>query len=137
MTKTFTLYTKHGEWAVEPERIACNDIILSGEYNPHKVKLWVLGNEYGPCGAVWAGDLQDALDELCDQGLAGGLLLDDDFVADMDEEERDALGVIGNASEPADLTHLWAEEVIFKSERDMKLLLALAEARGSGVDFLE
>lgn len=40
---------------MEPERVLCNNVILPGEYNPHHVRLWIIGNEFGSMGAVWAG----------------------------------------------------------------------------------
>ncbi len=64
------------EVELEDERILCNDIILPfGEFNPHNVRLWVIGNEFGALGAVWASHEQDALDELVDADLGGGLLM--------------------------------------------------------------
>ena len=113
---------------LSPERIACNDITLPGEYNPHNVRLWVVGNEYGALGAVWAGSEQDALDELVDQGLGDGLLIDE---ADADEETAR----LGNAGEPACLDYAWLRVVDLSPAR-WRLLVALAECRGLSADTL-
>ena len=37
---------------LEDERILTNDVTFQNEYNPHKVQLWVIGNEYGALCAV-------------------------------------------------------------------------------------
>lgn len=88
------------------DRITANDVFFPwGRFNPHRVCLWVIGNELGPLGAVWAGCESDALDELVDAGLGDSLLLDDPA------EEDDDSHCLGNAGEPADLTHAWMGNV--------------------------
>lgn len=109
---------------LEDERILANNVIFPGEFNPHNVRLWVIGNEYGALGAVWADCESDAIDELIDSDLGGGILIDE---ADADEET--ARG--GNAGEPYDTEHLWMATVRFEATHDLKLMLALAEARGA------
>ena len=116
---------------LEAERILCNDIVLPGEHHPHNVRLWVIGNEYGALGAVWADCEQDALDELVDAGLGDGLLVD--------EKDAEDCARLGNAGEPADLDSAWLAPVEWQWEngRDVALLLKLAEARGANVSTLD
>lgn len=123
-----------------PERILCNNVIFAGEFNPHNVRLWVLGNEYGAMGAVWADCLGDAIDELIDADLAGGILLDEGDCSPENcgaEMENCEHGHGGNAGEAYDTDHLWAAEVNFEPVRDLAVLLKFAEARGQGADNLD
>lgn len=116
-----------------PERILCNDVTLPGDFNPHNTRLWVIGNEYGALGAVWAQHESDALDELVDADLGGGLLID---ASDSDEDTT----YLGNASEPADLSHAWLAEVNLHPTHNkhvLDVLLKFAEARGAGHDTLD
>jgi hypothetical protein len=121
---------------LEPERIKCNDITLPGDFNPHNTRLWVIGNEYGAMGAVWAQHEQDAIDELIDQDLAGGILIDEErekeLIADGEDISRG-----GNAGEAYESDHLWMAPVVFEAARDLNLLLKFAEARGAGHDNLD
>jgi len=115
---------------IEGDKILANDVILPGEYNPHNVRFWVIGNEFGALGAVWASCESDALDALVDSGLGNGLLIEE---KDADED----CARLGNAGEPADLTYCWLGEVEFVPSRDWKLLCAFAEARALGADNLD
>ncbi len=122
---------------LEPERIRCNDIVFPWESHLHGMRLWVVGNEYGALGAVWAGNEQDALDELVDSGLGDGLLCDEAYVAELTEAEREELSHLGNAGEWADLQHAWLAPVVFDKVKDFDLILAFAEARGACADNLD
>lgn len=115
---------------LEQERILCNDISFPWESHPHRMRLWVIGNEYGPLGAVWAGHEQDAFDVLVDAGLGGGLLIEE---ADADEDSAR----LGNAGEPANLDNAWIRTVRLDPKQDCLLLVAFAEARGEAVDTLD
>lgn len=131
-----TLHTKTGmEVRLGPERVSTAEVTLPGEPYSNK-RLWIVGNEYGALGAVWAKGLEDALDELVDRDLGAGLLVDDEYVSTLTDEERDELATLGNASEYADLQHAWAEEVAWEPARDWYLLAKLAEARGADVNLL-
>ena len=114
---------------LELDRILCNDVTLPGEFNPHDVRLWVVGNEFGALGAVWGGE-HDALDTLVDANLGDGLLIDE-------EDADDETPRLGNAGEPADLDHAWMREVRLTWQDDAKLIAAFSEARGSGADTLD
>ena len=137
-TTKLTLKTaRHGLLELEPERILCNDVHLpfgTRAFNPHNVRLWVVGNEYGAMGAVWAGCEQDALDELVDAGLGDALLITAEDEARMEQAEREELAHLGNAGESADLTNCWMATVDLAG--DVPLMLLFAEARGANVDAL-
>jgi hypothetical protein len=128
---------KRGSVSVEAKRILCNNVIFKGEYNPHNVRLWVCMNEYGPMGAVWATGIQEALDELVDQDLAHGILVDEKTLKDLTPEEEDELAHLGNAGEACDLSNTAVEPVVFDPARDWLLLCKFAEARGAGHDNLD
>lgn len=113
-----------------PERILCNDIVLPFEHHPHGMKLWVIGHEFGAIGAVWANHEQDALDKLVDSGLGDSLLISEEDQASATDEEREEWAHLGNAGEPADLTHAWIAPVEWDAKRDLELLCLFAEARG-------
>jgi hypothetical protein len=118
---------------IEVERVLTNDVVLPWERHYHGVQLWVIGNEFGAMGAVWAGNEQEAFDELCDQGLSGGLMVDDQ---EQDAEENE-LTHLGNKGELHDLTHAWCLPVEWDLTRDCKLLCQMAEARGANCDNLD
>lgn len=115
------------EIELAPERILCNDVTLPWENNGN-TRLYVLGNEFGAMGAVWATNDQDALDELVDAELGDGILIEGEIEKDME------ISYVGNHGKPADLTYLWIQ---FANLTDPKLLCAFAEARGAGKNNLE
>lgn len=119
-----------GEWQLSPETVLCNDVTFPGEYNPHNVRLWIIGHEFGPVGAVWAQCEQDALDELVDSGLGDCFLIDE---KDADED----CSRLGNAGEPANLDNAWMRVVEFAPDRDWQIMLRFAEARGAGHSTLD
>ena len=122
---------------VDADRILCNDIVLPCDASyKQKTKLWVIWNEYGPMGAVWADSDQDALDLLVDSDLAQGMLVDEDVLKDMDADAKEELAHLGNAGEPCDLTHVGLECVAFRPARDWELMCKFAEARGAQIDRL-
>lgn len=132
------LHTKGGdEWSISADRVLANDVRLPGELSYGRGStLWVLGNEYGPMGAVWAPSMEEAFDTLVDADLADGILVDEHALEGYSEEEIEDLATLGNASEYADLSYAWAKEADWKPERDWRLLCMFAEARGAGADTL-
>lgn len=135
--KKVALPIKNKEIEVDPERILCNDIVLPCDTAyKQKTKLWVIWNEFGPMGAVWADSEQDALDLLVDSDLAQGILVDEATLASMDDDAKANLTHLGNGGEPCDLTYVGLESVTFKPERDWKLMCKFAEARGTQVERL-
>ena len=119
------------EVQLDPKEVLCNDIVLPGERQPQR--LYVIGNEYGALGAVWAEHEQDALDALCDEGLSAGLMVDEGDVG-IDEEGIERLG---NAGEPHNLDNAWIQMARLTATEDFPLLLKFAEARGAGVANLD
>ena len=133
--KKFGLYTSQGSSAsLSADRIRCNDIVLPTDRYPGKTKLWVVFTSHGPTGAVWANNMEDALDELVDADLAGAILVDKEDLTPEDEEHYARLG---NASEPCNLDDVVVETVDFGNQRNFELLLKFAEARGAGHDNLD
>ena len=124
---------------LEGAQIRCNDVMLpadfdaSSAYNPHKIRLWVIGHTFGAVHAVFAAHEQDALDELADCGA-----LDFCQVADGAEtEDSDGFARLGNAGEPFDLSEVWIGEAVFEAPRDVKFIVALARASEAGADYLD
>lgn len=97
------------------------------------IRLWVVGNEYGALGAVWAEHESGAIDELIDSGLGGGLLVEE---CTPEEEEEMEYSRHGNAGELCDLTHAWIRPVEFNPQRDIRLICAIARADGAGATLL-
>lgn len=106
---------------LEAEKILCNEEpILPCDYHPHKMRLWVIGHEFGAIVAVWASNEQDALDN------AVNLNCLDCFLAEDQDYEDESLTPLGNASELFDLNMCWMFPVEFKIERDWEILKAFA-----------
>lgn len=96
--------------------------------------LYVIGNEFGAMGAVWATCEQDAFDELIDRDLGAGILVDEPETPG--EEDEDGYARLGNASELCDLTYAWIQPVKFDPARDIALIVAIARADGANVTLL-
>lgn len=118
---------------LDNSRILCNDVIFHGEFNPHNVRLWVVGNEFGALGAAWAPCEQDAFDILCDAMLLAGLEVEPPKT----EEEEEEVTRLGNEGVPHDMTYAWIQQVEFVPGRDWQLLCRFAEARGACNDNLD
>lgn len=110
------------------DKILTNNVILPrhidafGSYNPHNVRLFVIGHELGALCAVWASHEQEAFDEACDAGMLDCLMSEDQDYND------DSLTALGNASELFDLAHAWIAPVEWQAERDIRLILAMVRA---------
>lgn len=120
-------------WNLKPKYILTNDVIFPWEYNPHNVRPWILGNEYGAVCLVWAASLQDAVDAACDNNCMNSFLSDE---TDEKEIELYDLTRIGNAGELADLQHLWCREIKLE-DQERKLIAQFAECRGAGYESLD
>lgn len=117
--------------------ILCNDVRLPFGSNSRDVELWVIGNEFGALGAVWASCEQDALDTLVDENLGESLLVDKEDQEKADEAEREEWAHLGNAGEPADLTNVWMQRVRLDPKLDCELLCKFAYADGAGLPSLD
>lgn len=154
----FKLYTKANrlmacnEFNVSPESIICNDVMLpseldeAGRFNPHNIRLWLIGHMHGPVCAIFASCEQDALDNACDANMLECFMLSDDetqaYYAECDEntgEHPEGIHYtpLGNASELHNLDDCWMAEVDFKAERDILLIVKLARASEGGHDTLD
>ena len=126
MTK---FYTKSGAYhEIGDKDVLINNAVLPQEFNPHNVRLWIIGHEFGAICAVWASCEQDAFDEMLDAGY-------EQFLVEETEEDQD-YSYLGNAGEPCNLDYAWIETVEFDLVRDYRTLIALAEARGAGQSVL-
>ena len=126
MTK---LYTKNGNCHdVDDSDILLNNVILPQEFNPHNVRLWIIGHEFGAICAVWANCEQDAFDEMLNAGY-------EQFLVE-NPEDGEKYCYLGNAGELCNLDYAWIETVEFDLARDYRTLIALAEARGAGQSVL-
>lgn len=111
---------------------------------PYDIKgthLWIISHEFGPMGAVWASNLQDALDELVDQDLAGAITLSEKDAKRMEKEDPDSVDYLGNDGVPVSTYQLQAytsaDEVDLKPVRDKAILDELEAAYEAGQDFLD
>jgi hypothetical protein len=121
---------------LEGDKILCNDVNLPASidpdngYNPHNVRMWVIGHEFGAICAVFASSEQDAFDAAVD-----GNMLDCLMAQDQDHDDE-SLTPLGNASELFDLTYAWLAEVEFDPARDIHLIVKLVRAQAEGDDTL-
>lgn len=152
--------TNGSEFELSQDCVLCNDVVFRDEYNPHHIRPWIIGNEYGPLVIVWASCEQDAFDIACDAGKLDGLSVDEEHYLELRNEacveaqchelqcpwKEDAsacscdhtcdtpneIMLLGNASEPFSSEHAWIAEVVLtpRQERDF------AEARGANVETL-
>lgn len=119
------------------DRILANDVRLPFGSNFHDVGLWVIGNEFGAIGAVWASCEQDALDTLVDENLGESLLVDKEDQEKADDDEREGWAHLGNAGEPANLDNVWMQRVRLDPKQDCELLCKFAYADGAGLPSLD
>lgn len=119
------------EIALSPDRILCNNVILPWEFNPHAVRLWAIGNEYGAVCAVWAACEQDALDEMIDEGLG------DSFLVEENTKEDTEYTYLGNAGEPCNLDHCWIQPVRLDEAKDCQLLCLFAKGESHCAENLD
>ncbi len=127
-TAFFNIKHPLGITQVAFNKILCNNIRLPIDGNS-QTKLYVIGNQFGAIGAVWASCEGDAIDELIDRDMAGGILISEDRATDNTPRG-------GNDSQPYDDEYTWIAEVEFNPVRDWDILLLFAEARGAGHETL-
>ena len=121
------------------DKIALNNVILprhidkENSFNPHNVKLYAIGHEFGAICAVWASNQQDALDEACDLGLLDCFLYEDQSPENYESGDFVALG---NAGELFDLQHAWLGVVEFDAGRDTQLIVDTIRASENQKSFI-
>lgn len=121
---------------LEAEAIVTNDVMLPASidsacrYNPHNIRLWVIGHVFGAVVAIFASCEQDALDAACDAGKLGA------WMAENQDHEDESLTALGNAGELFDLSDAWIGEATLEPARDILLITALVRASESGADSL-
>ena len=122
---------------LEGEKIVCNDVMLpasidtNDRFNPHNVRLWVIGHEFGAICAVFASCKQDAFDSAVDANML------DCFMDEDQDFDNEKLASLGNAGELFNLSLAWIGCVEFDAARDILLITALARAAGACSDTLE
>lgn len=84
----------------------------AGEYNPHNVRAWAIGNEFGLLGVVVAEHEAEALDEAVDLGLMDSDLMSPEDQAEYEAEEwYDSFTYAGNAGEAVWTEHLTIQAI--------------------------
>lgn len=145
----FTIYTKANrlmsanQFNIEGKSIICNDVNLpeniEHSYNPHNVRMWLIGHYHGPVCAIFASNEQDALDAACDANMMESFMLSEDDAEEYYElpEDEQTATHLGNAGELHNLDDCWIAEVDFEASRDIKLIIALVRAPANGDDTLD
>lgn len=121
---------------MEDDRISIHGSSCSPDYPGNRTgagNLYLIGNEFGALGVVCADNEPEAIDELVDNDLAGGLLIDE---CSPEEEEENEYSRHGNGGELCDLTHAWIRRVSLDPARDIALIVAIAKAGATGARFL-
>jgi hypothetical protein len=119
------------------DAILTNDVQMPWDRHPHGMGCWVIGHTYGAVCAVWANNEQDALDAAMDAGKLDCFLVSDDDQASATEDDHERWAHLGNADEPCNLDDCWMGQVSWDEARDVRVLCALAAARGAGQETLE
>ena len=85
--------------------------IPRNSYNPHNVRAWLIGNEYGLLAIAYASHEQDALDAAVDADLLDCQLMSDADYLEYDQNGWDDSYIrAGNASEAFWSEDLWITE---------------------------
>lgn len=133
-------------FSVSPESIICNDVMLpsdfdcSSVFNPHNVRMFLIGHMHGPVCAIFASCEQDALDAAVDANMMECFMVSEEDAKEYysaEEGQQVNYTALGNAGELHDLEDCWIAEVEFKADRDIKLIVALARAGEGGHDTLD
>lgn len=83
-----------------------DDWIPEGEYNPHSVRPWAIGDQFGTIAVAFADSGAAAIDAAIDAGKLDGRQIHDHECAD----DCEALHG-GNAGEAFDQSYLWIVEL--------------------------
>ena len=103
--------------------------IPKDEYNPHRVRPWLMHDHGFTVAVVFADCLQDALDIAVDEGKLDAFQVSENDLADYGPDEE-GIARLGNAGEPFDLGTLDAVELptppfsfvaLFNAMKDQKV----------------
>jgi len=86
------------------------DFIARADYNPHKVRPFLIHDAGFTVAVVFADNLQDALDIAVDAGKLDAFQISEADLSDYGPEE-DGITRLGNAGEPFDIQTLDAVEL--------------------------
>jgi len=86
------------------------DFIAKGDYNPHKVRPFLIHDHGFVLAITFADCLSDALDAAVDAGKLDAFKVSDDDLAEYGPDE-DGIARLGNAGEPFDVETLGVEEL--------------------------
>lgn len=139
MSDTITVNTKSGRsFEIQPENYRLNDACFPFGFNPHNVRPFIIGNEFGAICVVWATCEQDAFDSMVDANFEQ-FIVSPETIAEMSDEEREELTGLGNSSELCDLTYAWIEEVSidYKTEHGFNTWINIAVLIERGCDSME
>jgi hypothetical protein len=81
------------------------DFIAAGDFNPHRVRPWLIHDAGFVVAVVFASCEQDALDEAADAGKFDGLQVSEKDLNDYGPDE-DGIARLGNAGELFDIQTL-------------------------------
>jgi hypothetical protein len=87
-----------------------DDWIPEGEYNPHNIRAFLLHDHGFVVAVVFAGNLQDALDEAVDNDKLDRFQIGESEMKDY-PEDGEGISFLGNASEPFDIDTLGVVEL--------------------------
>ena len=88
----------------ESDIVQMDDWIPAGEYNPHKVRPWLLHDHGFTVAVVFASHPQEALDAAADAGKLDRFQVSEADLKDYPDD--DSLAYLGNASELFDIEGL-------------------------------
>lgn len=122
------IHTNQNSFELSDDKILLNNVLFPKSIdpdawpNPHNVKAWIIGNEFGGICLVWASNEQEAFDEAVDANML------DSMLAENQDYDDDSLTALGSASELFDLTYAWIQPVEWKAERDIGNIVRIIRA---------
>jgi len=113
---------------IPDNRVLLNDVVFpkhidpDSGFNPHGVKAYIIGNEYGALCLVWASYEGEALDNAVDGNMMNSML------AEEQDYDNGDLTPLGNASELFDLSYAWVQPVDWQASRDIHAIVRIIRA---------
>ncbi len=128
--------TRHGDASIKRKAMLANYVVFPWEYNPNRIRPFLILSEFGPVALVWAEHEQDALDEAVDSNLMDGFQVSQEDYDKASEDEREDWTPLGNAGEPFDLSNVDIAE-LDASKFPPELVALFASAREGGHDTID